>query len=183
MGNSGATPEVTLEKFDQEFKRWRSALDAIGIDRMEEPGVMGEWSAKQLVAHVSGWQWKTLASMQTALSGGAYPPTPWPAEFNDPSNWEEDGDVEPINEWIHDDAEPMPPGAILSRSLQLWQGIRSIISGLSEAQVNDPNLFPRLGGASLADRLSEDGLFGHVREHLDDDVYPWLEQNGRRTQE
>ena len=81
MSKQAVSRETALARYDAEFDRWRSALDAVGMDRMDEPGVMGEWSAKQLVAHVAGWQWKTLASLRTALSGGEYPPTPWPGRI------------------------------------------------------------------------------------------------------
>ena len=136
----------------------------------------------KLIAHLAGWQWKTLASMRTAIAGGEYPPTPWPDEFNDPESWEEDGDVESVNRWIHDDAEPTPAAEIMARFLQQWREIREIIAGLDEAQLNDPNLFPRLQGRSIGEVLSQDALSGHTEEHLQDDVDPWLERNRRRRQ-
>jgi DinB family protein len=181
MSKEAVSRETALARYDAEFDRWRSALDAVGMDRMDEPGVMGEWSARQLVAHLAGWQWKTLASMRTALSGGEYPPSPWPATFNDRDSWEEDGDVESVNQWIHDQAEPAPADEIVARSLQQWRDIRDIISSLDEARLNDPSLFPRLEGQSLGRVLADDVLSGHTREHLDDDLEPWLERNRRRS--
>ena len=181
VGDRKVSRDEALVKFDAEFDRWKVALEAIGTDRMDEPGVMGDWSAKQLVAHLTGWQWKTWASMRTALAGGEYPPTPWPAEFNDQSNWEDDGNVESVNQWIHDMAELAPAGTIVSYSIQQWRDIRDIISNLEDGQVKDPTLFPRLEGRSLGEILTDDVLFGHVREHLDDDVEPWLERHGRRN--
>jgi hypothetical protein len=180
MDSGFVVREAALAKFDNEYERWKAALDAIGMDRMDEPAMMGEWPAKQLVAHIAGWQWKMLASMRTALAGADYPPTPWPAEFNDESDWETDGDVEAINQWIHDTAERATAEQIVDASLRQWDEIRAIIAGLDEKDLNDPDLFPRLEGQSLAARLSGEGLFGHVAEHLEDDVNPWLERHGRR---
>jgi hypothetical protein len=181
MSTEQVSRETALSRFDAEFDRWRAALDAIGIDRMETPGMMGEWSPKQLVAHISGWQWKTLNSFRTALAGGAFPPTPWPAEFNDPDSWEDDGDFEAVNQWIHDDAAPRSPDQVVATSLQQWQALRDIIGGLDESQLNDPDLFPRLEGQSLGTVLAEGTLIEHCQEHLEADVEPWLERNGRRN--
>ena len=180
MANDVVTRSDALSRFDGEFARWRRALDAIGPERMTEPGVMGEWSAADLVAHLSGWQWKSLASMRTALAGAEYPSTPWPSQFNNPENWEEDGDVEAINDWIHEQAQTVSPESLVGDSRRQWAEIREIVTGLSNEQVNDPNLFPRLDGRSLGDVLTRDVLFGHVQEHINDDLNPWLEQNGRR---
>jgi hypothetical protein len=181
MSNERVSREAALARYDAEFDRWRSALDAIGMDRMNEPGVMGDWPARQLVAHISGWQWKTLASMRRSISGGAYPPTPWPVEFNDSAWWEEDGDVDAVNQWMHDAAESIPAEEIVARSLQQWRDIRDMIAGLDEDQLNDPNLFPRLEGQSVGEVLAQDVLSGHAQEHLENDVEPWLNRNGRRS--
>jgi hypothetical protein len=181
MSKQAVTREEALERYDAEMKRWTSALNAVGMDRMDEPGVMGEWSAKHLVAHLAGWQWKTLASMRTALAGGEYPPTPWPDALNNPDSWEEDGDVDSVNQWIHDDAEPKPVDEIVANSLQQWRDIRDIIAGLDEEQLNDPSLFRRLEGQSLGRVLANGALSGHTEEHLNDDLDPWLERNGRRS--
>jgi hypothetical protein len=180
MNQERVTREEALARYDAEMKRWTAALDAVGMDRMDEPGVMGEWSAKHLVAHLAGWQWKTLASMRAALSDGEYPPTPWPAVFNDPDSWEEDGEVQAVNQWIHDNAEPIPAEEIVANSLRQWRDIRDIIAGLDETQLNDSSLFPRLEGQSLGRVLAHGVLSGHTQEHLDDDLEPWLVRNGRR---
>ena len=181
MDNPLITQDEALARFDGEFDRWQRALDAIGLDRMAEPGVMGDWTAADLVAHLAGWQWKSLTSMRTALAGGAYPTTPWSEKLNNPESWEEDGDVQSINQWIHDRAQASSSESLISNSLQQWADIREIIAGLSEDQVNDRNLFPRLEGRSIGEVLANDVLFGHFQEHLADDLNPWLERNGRRA--
>ena len=179
MSDAPVTREAALAHYDAEFDRWRSALDAVGIDRMDEPGVMGDWSGKHLAAHLAGWQWKTLASMRAAISGGEYPDTPWPAELNDPSWWEEDGDVQAVNQWIHDAAESDSAQDLVRRSLNQWQEIRDLIRDLDERQLNDPKLFPRFQGQSLGAVLADGYLSEHTWEHLDDDLDPWLARNRR----
>ena len=86
-----------------------------------------------------------------------------------------------VNQWIHDATEPLSPDAVIATSLQQWQALRDIIGGLDENQLNDPNLFPRLEGQSLGSVLADGALVEHCQEHLEDDVEPWLERNGRRN--
>jgi Protein of unknown function (DUF1706) len=35
--------------------RWDALLDEVGDRRMEESGVVGVWSVKQAIAHITGW--------------------------------------------------------------------------------------------------------------------------------
>jgi hypothetical protein len=82
---------------------------------------------------------------------------------------------------MHDAAESIPAEEIVARSLQQWRDIRDMIAGLDEDQLNDPNLFPRLEGQSVGEVLAQDVLSGHAQEHLENDVEPWLNRNGRRS--
>ena len=170
-----------LAAFDREYAQWTQALNAIGMDRMDVPGMMGEWPAKQLVAHLTAWQWKTLASFRASVQGTPYPPPPWPAELNDPDSWEEDGDFEAINQWVHDRAEQADAAKIVEYSLKQWDDIRAVIAGLTPEQLQDAALFPRLEGRSLAQVLAEGLIFEHFQEHEDEDIRPWLERNGAET--
>jgi|SRR4051794_20733193 len=174
--------DSAISAFEHEHIWWDETLRAIGEDRMDEPGFMGEWSARDLVAHLSGWQWKMVASMRRALAGEGsdYPATPWPAELNDDGNWEEDGDFEPINQWLHAQAQATPVEKLLETSRGQWNEIRSMINGMTVEQMTDPNLIPRLEGRSLVETLLSGDFFGHFREHRDDDIEPWLAKHGRR---
>ena len=171
---------VAVAAFERMHSDWDEMIRSIGLDRMEDPGLMGEWSAKDLVAHITGWQWKTVESFKTSLAGGDYPATPWPAELNDPATWEEDGQYEAINQWIHERTAGLSTEEVIQEGRDQWSEMRGIVAGLSIDQMNDPNLFPRLEGKSLGEVLVAGEFFGHFREHLQDDVTPWLQANGQR---
>lgn len=40
----------------EENQQWEAFLDQIGPTRMDQPGVTGHWSIKDIVAHLTGWQ-------------------------------------------------------------------------------------------------------------------------------
>ena len=47
-----------------------AVLDAIGPDRLTRPGLLGEWSAKELIAHMGYWAGRAVDLIQAAELGG-----------------------------------------------------------------------------------------------------------------
>ncbi len=48
-----------LNWLQEEYQQWEALLDQIGPTRMDQPGVNGDWSMKDIVAHLTGWQPQT----------------------------------------------------------------------------------------------------------------------------
>ena len=44
-----------LNWLQEEYQQWEALLDQIRPERMEQPGVNGDWSMKDIVAHLTGW--------------------------------------------------------------------------------------------------------------------------------
>ena len=51
---------------------WEALLDEVGEARMIEPGVDGEWSVKDVIAHVTVYERWTLNRLQPGLRGEQY---------------------------------------------------------------------------------------------------------------
>ncbi|HEV8189914.1 MAG TPA: DinB family protein [Ktedonobacterales bacterium] len=51
-----------------ERAQWNTLLAQVGLDRMELPGVAGEWSVKQLVAHLTWYEQAVVEGAQQVLS-------------------------------------------------------------------------------------------------------------------
>lgn len=47
-----------------------AALEAIHPDRLTRPGLVGEWSAKELIAHMGYWAGRAVELIQAAERGG-----------------------------------------------------------------------------------------------------------------
>lgn len=47
-----------------------AALDAIDPERRTRPGLVGEWSAKELIAHIGYWAGRAVELIQAAERGG-----------------------------------------------------------------------------------------------------------------
>src|SRR3712207_9051846 len=82
-----------LQAIERERDAWETLLVEVGESRMLEPGAMGEWTFKDLVAHITGWRARSLRRLEAAANGQPEPDPVWPA--NRVSDDE-------INDWIQD---------------------------------------------------------------------------------
>lgn len=81
-----------LNWLTEEQQKWELLLAAIGELRMAQPGVNGDWSMRDIVAHLTGWQ-RWLVARLAAGDGRPEPPPPWPADLISEDE---------INAWIYE---------------------------------------------------------------------------------
>ena len=129
---------------------------------MEEPGAMGDWTFKDVAAHLTGWRQRTIGRFEAAARNEPPPPNPWPAELGE----EED---DPINDWIHERSKDRPVDEVLAEADATYDEFIAAIEALPSEAVVDPNRFDWLEGQALAD--SDFG--GHLDDH-EPDVRAWL---------
>ena len=82
-----------LNWLKEEYRQWEALLDQIGLARMDQPGVNGDWSMKDVVAHLTGWNRWLILRLQAAGRGDPEPPPPWPAQIQAEDE---------INAWIYE---------------------------------------------------------------------------------
>jgi hypothetical protein len=82
-----------LNGLQEEYQQWEALLDQIGPAHMDQSGVTGHWSIKDIVAHLTGWRRRTVARLQAAQRGEPEPPSPWPAHLQTDDE---------INAWIYE---------------------------------------------------------------------------------
>jgi hypothetical protein len=130
-------------------QRWRRLAADVPDDRMEEPGAMGEWTFKDVAAHLTA-------------CGDPQPPSPWPAALG---NAEDD----PINAWIHDQHKDRPLPEVLAEADRVYDDFAAAVVRLPAEILIDADRFDWMEGVALAD-----GDFGgHLGEH-EPDVRSWL---------
>src|SRR5215216_5178948 len=88
-----STKGVVLAAIDRERDAWETLLVEVGEARMLEPGVMGDWTFKDLAAHITGWRARSLQRLEAAANGQPEPDPVWPADR---------GSDDEINDWIHE---------------------------------------------------------------------------------
>ena len=144
----------------------RACSAEIGEARMLEPGATGDWTFKDVVAHLNGWRSKTLARLDAAQQGITPAAPPWPA------NLSEDDDTDEINAWIQQASRDRSLQQVLDEYQRSFQHMRGAVMALSERDLADPSRYPWLDGNSIADIIT--ASFGHLHEEHEPVLRAWL---------
>ena len=157
-------PRATvLARIADERRHWQEIVAEVGPDRLEEPGPMGEWSFKDLAAHLLGWRERTIARFEAAGAGRPEPPPPWPAEL-------EGEDDDPVNDWIHEQHRDRPAEDVLRDVDRSYERLAAALAALPDEKLTDPRAFPALDGQSVVDV----DLLSHLHEEHEPSIREWL---------
>jgi hypothetical protein len=156
-----------LAQLKSEQKAWEGLLAEIGEDRMQEPGVQGEWSIKDIVAHLTAWRRRTVGRLEAVAGGQPEPKAQWPADLNDDDE---------INAWFHERDRSLSVRDVLSESRAVFQKLTSAIEKLPEDKLDDPTNFPWMEGTPL----SGAAFFGHFHDEHEADMRAWLSRQAAR---
>jgi hypothetical protein len=159
-----------LEQIERERIFWEQLQAEIGEQRMLVPGATGEWTFKDVVAHLNGWRSKTLARLDAAQHGHAPAAPPWPAQLD------EDDDVDQINDWIYQANRERPLQAVLAEYSQSFQRMRDAVTALSERDLTEVGRYPWLKDYALANVVTDS--FGHLHEEHEPVLRAWLDKLG-----
>jgi hypothetical protein len=153
-----------LNGLQEEYQQWKGLLDQIDPSRMDQPGVTGHWSIKDIVAHLTGWRRRTVARLQAAQRREPEPPPPWPAHLQTDDE---------INAWIYETNHERPVREVLDESHQVFQQLLAAMEGLPDEVIMDPGRhLPWLEGQPL----SAGQFFAHFHEEHEPDMRAWLAQ-------
>jgi hypothetical protein len=161
--------EQALAAIDAERAAWDALVAEVGDERLEEPGPMGEWSFKDLAAHLTGWRARTVERLEAAVRGEAEPAAPWPAELQ-----EDDA----INAWIHERSRDRPAAEVLGDAADSWDRLRAAVASLPDEALTATDYFSWTEGYSLSSLIVDRRFFGHLHEEHEPDVRAWLARTG-----
>ena len=150
-----------LAELNAENEAWEGLLADIGEDRMEEPGVAGAWSIKDVVAHLAAWRRRTVGRIEAVANGRPEPAPSWPADL------QQDDD---INAWFHERDRDKSVREVLTESRAVFQQLVSAVAKLPEDALSDPARFPWMEGAPLTGAA----LFGHFHDEHEADMRAFL---------
>jgi len=158
-----------LNWLQAEIRQWEALLDQIGPARMDQPGVNGDWTMKDMVAHQTGWNRWQVDRFQAALRGEPEPAPPWPAEFQTDDE---------INAWIYQSYRQRSVQDVLGETRQVLRQLITIIEDLpDDARIEhlEPSYYLVWLGA---ERYVASEFFNHYHEDHEADVRAWLEREG-----
>lgn len=146
---------------------WRALCDEVGRERMDEPGPMGDWTFRDLAAHLAGWRNLRIAQLEAAGHGARQPPAPWPADPDD---------YDAINAWIHERNRHRSLDDVLADYGSTFERLATALEGLTDEQLTDADAFDWTDGTPLIE--------GDFTSHLHDEHLPgiraWLASRSPR---
>jgi hypothetical protein len=156
------TKAQLISDLHAENRQWEALLDEISPARMDRPIAPGQWSVRDIVAHIAGWRRRTVARLRAAARGEPEPPPEWPTHL---------GSDDEINDWLHAASRDQPVSAVLADSRQLFHDLVAAVEALPEEGLLEPGRFAWMGGEPLSARA----LFGHFHDEHEADMRRWLD--------
>lgn len=148
----------------------RSNIDRVvdeAGDRMEQPGAMGDWTLKDVIAHLTGWRQNSVARMEAAVNGGP-PILPW-------TNTDDDDDAEPINQRMYEQSHDRPLADVLMDSRESFDRLEAAVSALDDDDLLTVDRYNWLPGMALGPAVIT-GTVEHFHEDHEADIRAFLDR-------
>lgn len=136
-----------------ERARWNALLAQVRLDRLDVPGIEGEWSVKQLVAHLTWYEQAIVEGAEQALRTGTFT-----------RRRPEGVGLDAMNARIAQEAHSRPTADVLAEADAVFGHLLELIAAVPQELLNDPKLLglpedmvPWMGVANNS--------YAHYREH------------------
>lgn len=157
--------DEVLDALEDSREQFLDAIEGLPDEALEEEGVVGQWSIKDLMSHVIAWEAELVKLLWQAQQGEK----PTTVHFSKKS-------VDDTNAAWYKETHERP----LERVVADFQGVRRQterrVAGFSSKDLTDPQRFPWLGEEPLWKWISNDS-FGHEAEHAEQ-IRQWRSQRG-----
>lgn len=142
--------EPLLDRLDAGRQAFIDALEAVDADLVTVPGVMEDWSVRDIVVHVAAWCEHATHALELAVAGRGH-------EFAYST-----AETDAMNVRILEEAGRTSPSAALEREAAAFSAFREHVAGLDSA------LLPlQLGnGDTVSEVIAYDGP-DHYAEHTE----------------
>ena len=137
-------------------------IDELSDEQMLEPGVVGEWTLKDLIAHLTRWEAELIKLLWQIRQGG----TP-------SSMLVEEMDFDAINARWNQEDQSRSLGRILEDFYAVREQTLRRLEYFNDKDLDDPKRFPFLKGKPLWIKIAGNS-FAHDQEHLEQ-IQRWLE--------
>jgi uncharacterized protein (TIGR03083 family) len=143
---------------------WDELLAEVGEERMTEPGAAGDWSVKDVIAHLTSYsRWFVNAS--EAHFRGELPPL----------DGTEDMDFEQRNLFFHQQTRDRPLADLQAESQQVFSRLLEVVEAHSQEFLTQPQQFEGVPEPVLVWKMLEGDNYEHYREHMRS-IRAWLAQ-------
>ncbi|MEA2651621.1 MAG: hypothetical protein QOI85_1342 [Chloroflexota bacterium] len=140
--------EALLAELATEHDAFVTALEAVDLELVTAPGVVEDWSVRDLVVHVAFWAEHAAEALRLATEGRG-------AEFAYDTS-----QTDAMNARLLEESQQTTPSAAVDREERAYEGLVAAVSALDPAMLD-----VHLGnGDTVAAVIGYDGP-AHYREH------------------
>lgn len=147
-----STREKMLEEINEAWRELENVLDRVPPARMEEAGVVEDWSIKDLIGHVATWENDARTRIIDYLGRGDKSVLHWQ-------------DVDAFNARTSAEKKSIPLPEILADAREIHGTFSQLVESMDEEALNVPEVEKRVRVDS----------FDHYREHAQH-IRDWLEK-------
>ena len=152
----------------EEHQKWEALIERIGPTHMDQVGVNGQWSFKDLIAHLIPDGLRCIANLQSVQRNEPEPPPPWPDHLQNDDE---------INAWIYQTNCERSVRQILDESQKMFQQLFTVVKELPDDVKIDtvPQGERTYYFLHLGDQRVQPGyFFDHFHDDHEQDVRAWL---------
>ena len=154
-----------------ERTKWNALLAQVGMERMEIPGAVGDWSVKQLVAHLTWYERAVVEGAQQVFATGKFTRRRRAGLSLDEQNVE-----------IAESSRSRAVRSVLTEADEVFAELLALVEACPEAILNDPKVL------SLPDDMDDmvpwmgiaNNSYAHYRQH-EQELRAWLARNQEQT--
>ena len=151
---------TTLKTLDDEYATFRKTIDGLDADAMQRVW-FGEWSVKDIVAHVLGWEREMAEALRRMARGEK--PTPEGVDYSDADGW---------NAKFAQRMKQQLPTTVVAEWGQVHQLYRAAAGAIADDRYGETD-----GKPKTVNRLIETSGYGHFREH-GTQIRAWRQREG-----
>ncbi len=146
------TKDELVDKIETEWNNLQAALDGLTEEQMHQPGVVGEWSVKDILAHITAWQTRLITTLFKAEKGFT------------PETTETGPTVDQLNEQLYREMKDRAFDQVWDDLDSSYYQLLIRLEGWKEKDLFDPRKFQWMKGQPFADYIAGDS-YEHYAEH------------------
>jgi hypothetical protein len=146
------TKDELIKKIETEWDNLQAALDGLTEEQMHQPGVVGEWTIKDILAHITAWQTRLITTLFKAEKGVT------------PDTTEAGQTVDQMNEKFYREMKDRSFDQVWDDLDASYHQILSRLEGWKEKDLFDPQRFKWMKGQPFAEYIAGDS-YEHYAEH------------------
>lgn len=156
-----------LNDIRHEYARVTGLVGQLGEDELTAPGVVGDWSVKDILAHLTAWN-RLLPGWLEAARIGATPIIP-----SEGYSWR---DLDKLNEAIYKANKDKDWNKVLADFRDSYARVQQEVEALSDDELTDATRFKWMHDMPLTSLIAAD-TSKHYAEFADH-IEQWLEVQG-----